>query len=99
MYSVAKPMVLSLAPKAKSSGLFHRSSTAVSTRDTASCKPKQLPRVFSAESMSCRPIKMEARGAPPAPTNAAKADTIMISGMQTPTPVSARLPFSGIWPM
>ena len=38
---------------------------------------------------------MEARGAPPEATSAANADTIMMIGMHTPTPVSARLPTSG----
>ena len=42
---------------------------------------------------------IEARGAPPLPTRAAKAETIMISGMQTPTPVRAIAPDAGIWPM
>ena len=41
----------------------------------------------------------EARGAPPELTSAAKDDTSMMSGIQTPTPVSARSPTSGICPI
>ena len=42
---------------------------------------------------------MEALGAPPLLTSAANADTIMIMGRQTPTPVSASAPSSGICPI
>ena len=44
-------------------------------------------------------MAMDARGAPPEQISAAKAETIMISGMQTPTPVSAIAPSPGIWPI
>ena len=44
-------------------------------------------------------MKMEARGAPPVLTKAANAETIMMIGRHTPTPVSASAPSSGIWPM
>ena len=44
-------------------------------------------------------MAMDARGAPPEATSAAKAEMIMISGRHTPTPVSARLPSPGMWPM
>ena len=63
------------------------------------CKVKQLPSVFSADSWSFLPIKMEARGAPPVLTKAANAETIRMIGRHTPTPVSARLPSPGMWPM
>ena len=46
---------------------------------------KQLPRVFSAEVLSPLPIKIEARGAPPFPTRAAKADIIIMIGIHTHT--------------
>ena len=61
-----------------------------------SCVRKQLPRVFSADSVSLCPMKIDARGAPPFPTRAANAATIMISGIQTPTPISARAPTFGM---
>jgi len=41
-------------------------------------------------------MAMEARGAPPEATSAAKAETIMMRGMHTPTPVRARLPSPGM---
>ena len=45
------------------------------------------------------PMLMDARGAPPEATSAAKADTIRMIGVQTPRPVRARLPTCGMWPM
>ena len=59
------------------------------------CSAKQLPKIFSADVRSFLPIKIEALGAPPELTSAANADTIMIIGIQTPTPVRARLPLAG----
>ena len=44
-------------------------------------------------------MAMEARGAPPEDTKAEKAEMIMMMGRHTPTPVRARLPSPGIWPM
>ena len=79
--------------------LFHRSRTAVRTAEITICAVKQLPRVFSADAWSPLPIKIEARGAPPYPMNAANAVTIIISGMQTPTPVRAAAPTPGMWPI
>lgn len=43
--------------------------------------------------------EQDARGAPPMLTKAANADTIMMRGIHTPTPVRAKLPSLGIWPM
>ena len=63
------------------------------------CSAKQLPKIFSADVWSFLPIKIEALGAPPELTSAANADTIMIIGIQTPTPVRARLPTSGMCPI
>ena len=60
---------------------------------------KQLPSVRSAEALSRRPMKIDARGAPPLLTSAAKAEMIIISGMHTPTPVRASAPWPGMWPM
>ena len=88
-------MVFSLAPKAIRKLLFPVKRMMVSKRDTMICVVKQLPRVRSADSLSPFPIKIEALGAPPFPTRAAKAETIMMRGMHTPTPVSASAPFSG----
>ena len=42
---------------------------------------------------------MEARGAPPIDTSAAKAEMAVISGKQTPTPVRATSPMPSRWPM
>ena len=92
-------MVFSLAPNAISNSSFQTSSTAVSSTEMTSCATKQLPKVRSADSLSPLPIKMDARGAPPLPTSAANADTIIMSGRQTPTPVSAAAPMSGMCPM
>ena len=92
-------MVFSLAPKASSRSRLQISKTAVSAAATASSKVKQPAMVRSAFSFWPLPMKMDARGAPPPPASAAKADTIIMSGIHTPTPVSARLPTSGIWPI
>ena len=92
-------MVFSLAPKASSASRPQRSSTAVSTMEMPICSVKQPPSVFSALSISLRPMKIDARGAPPEAVKHAKADTIRMIGRHTPTPVSARLPTSGMWPM
>ena len=92
-------MVFSLAPKAISRSRFQIRRTAVSTTEIRICSTKQFPSVFSADTLSFFPIKMDALGAPPYPTRAANAETIMISGMHTPTPVSAAAPISGICPM
>ena len=48
------------------------------------------------------PSEMEARGAPPMASNAAKAEMIMMTGRHTPTPVSARAPTVSVgcmWPI
>ena len=92
-------MVFSLAPKAIRKSLFQIRSTAVRITEIRIWTAKQLPSVFSADSLSCFPIKIDALGAPPYPTRAANADTIMIRGMHTPTPVSAAAPIPGICPI
>ena len=92
-------MVFSLAPKVSSSSRFHSSSTAVRIREIKICRLKQPPRVFSALSLLPWPIKMEARGAPPEPTSAEKAETIRMMGRQTPMPVRASLPSPGMCPI
>ena len=60
---------------------------------------KQFPRIFSAPSLSFFPIKILALGAPPIPIRAAKADTIIIIGKQTPSPVNAAAPSPGMCPI
>ena len=92
-------MVFSLAPKASSNGRFQIRSTAVRMSETRICSVKQLPSVFSADSWSFLPMKIDARGAPPVLMSAANAETIMIIGRHTPTPVSAREPSPGICPI
>ena len=91
--------MFSLAPKIISRSRFQTSMTTVSTAEIPICSVTQPPSILSAPSISPRPMLIDARGAPPELTNAANADTMMISGMHTPTPVSARLPSPGIWPM
>ena len=92
-------MVSGVAPKASKKLRPPISSTTVRRADTRIWSKKQLPRISSADSLSLRPMAMEDRGAPPLLTRAAKAETIMMRGIQTPTPVSAIAPSSGMWPM
>ena len=79
--------------------LLQSSSAAVKIAEMASCIVTQPPRIFSASACLPFPIAMEARGAPPEATKDANAETIRISGIQTPTPVNARLPSVGICPI
>ena len=65
-------MVFLLAPKLNSKSSLQISKTIVRIADNIICNIKQFPKVFSAELLSFLPIKIEARGAPPALTNAAK---------------------------
>ena len=92
-------MVLPLAPKARRRSSPQRRSTAVSVRERRICRVKLPPRMRSALSWSPWPMAMEARGALPEATRAAKAETMRITGMQTPRPVRARSPPMGMWPM
>ena len=55
-----------------------------------------FPRIRSASSFFPLPSAMAESGAPPAPTNALKADMITIMGSASPTPVRAVAPTSGI---
>ena len=59
----------------------------------------QFPMILSASSFSPFPIIMEALGAPPILTNAANAEIHIITGIVTPTPVSALGPVCGICPI
>ena len=80
-------------------GLPNSRITAVSTAAIRTSMVVQLPNIFSAVSLSPFPIMMDALGAPPMLTNAAKAEMAIIRGMVTPTPVSALGPTSAIWPI
>ena len=91
--------MLPLAPNAASRSPLHSSITAVRIIEIIICSEKQPPSIFSAVVWSPLPIAIEALGAPPELISAANAEIIIISGRQTPTPVSARLPSPGIWPM
>ena len=71
----------------------------VSSREAASRRIRELPRIRSASSLRPAPRRMDARGAPPCPAKAAKADTRVIMGKVTPTPVRAVLPTSGMCPI
>ena len=92
-------MVFPLAPNSSRRSSFQISITAVNTAEMHICRAKQPASVFSAEAWSPLPMNIDARGAPPEPIRAANAEMIRISGIQTPTPVRARLPASGICPI
>ena len=59
----------------------------------------QLPRMELASSIFPSPMCTTAREEPPMPTRAEMAETKRITGKQTPRPVRARSPTSGMWPM
>ena len=67
-------MVASEAPKAMRMGRLKAEKVTVSTAAVHSSMVRELPRIRSAPSRSPAPRRMEARGAPPAPKKAAKAD-------------------------
>ena len=92
-------MLLALVGLVGFTGCGQSKGTAVKIIDIIICNDKQLPNIFSAVSLSFFPIKMDALGAPPELIKAAKAETIIINGKQTPTPVKAKSPISSIWPM
>ena len=76
--------------------------TAVSTTDAPTSRVRLLPMIRSDSFKSPRPSAMEARGAPPKASSAAKAEITMMMGRQTPTPVRASLPTVSagcMWPM
>lgn len=92
-------MVASEAPKARRMGSLKALKPTVSTAAVISSRARELPRIRSAWSFFPAPSWMAASGAPPCPAKAAKADTSVMMGKVTPTPVSARSPTSGMWPM
>ena len=92
-------MVLPLAPNISRMLLPKVRKNTVSTRATAIRAVVQLPRMFSASSFLPFPSMMDALGAPPMLTRAAKAEMAMMTGNVTPTPVRALAPTPGRWPM
>ena len=92
-------MVSSEAPKAMSTGSLIMENTVVSTAAKISSKVVELPKIFSAPSRSPAPRRMEARGAPPMPAKAVKAEMSMRMGKVMPRPVRAVRPTSGMWPI
>ena len=95
-------MVFSLAPKVISRGSAKTRKTTVSVTAAITSRVKLLPMMRWEPSRSPRPSWMEALGAPPMPTRAAKAEMTIITGRQTPTPVRARDPTVStgrIWPI
>ena len=92
-------MVASEAPKAISTGRWMSWNTTVSTAEAHRSRVTELPRMRSAPSRSPAPRRMEARGAPPWPAKAAKAEIRVMMGKVTPRPVRAVPPMTGMWPI
>ena len=92
-------MVLPLAPNISRMRRPKIRKKAVRTTATVIRAVVQLPRMFSASSFLPLPSIMDALGAPPMLTRAAKAEIAMITGKVTPTPVSAWAPSPGRWPI
>ena len=92
-------MVLALAPNISRILRPKVRKKAVSTTATTIRAVVQLPRIFSASSFLPLPSMMDALGAPPMLTRAAKAEMAMMTGKVTPTPVRALAPTPGRWPM
>ena len=91
--------MFSLAPKINNRSSAKKKKIKVNIIDIITKNEKEFPKVFSALSFSPFPKKMDALGAAPILTNAAKAEISIISGKHTPTPVRANLPTSAIWPI
>ena len=79
-------MVLPLAPNISRMLRPKMRKKAVRTTATVIRAVVQLPRMFSASSFLPLPSIMDALGAPPMLTRAAKAEIAMITGKVTPTP-------------
>ena len=60
---------------------------------------KAVPIISPALLLSFLPLAMEHRGAPPVPKRSEKADSRVIRGKQTPTPVRAIVEAPGILPI
>ena len=85
-------MVSQLAPNNSKMNLPKISIIPVNITDNTTSSHVQLPITFSARSLSPFPIKIDAFGAPPILTRAAKAEMARITGAVTPTPASACFP-------
>ena len=92
-------MVFSLAPNKYSRGSLKIRKITVSAAAKRISMENVFPRMFSARFRSPFPREMAASGAPPAPIKELKADTRVMMGKVTPTPVRAVAPISGIRPM
>ena len=92
-------MVSSEAPKAMSRGSLTMENRVVRTAARQSSRVAEFPKISSAPSRSPAPRWMEARGAPPMPAKAVKAEISIRMGKVTPRPVRAVRPTSGMWPM
>ena len=92
-------MVASEAPKAYRTGSWKAEKPTVSTAAAISSRVTELPRIRWASTRRLAPSWIAARGAPPCPAKAAKADTSVMMGKVIPTPVRATSPTSGMWPM
>ena len=99
MNETAYPMVSSLAPNSRHTGSPKASIAAVSTTESTTSSQVQLPMTRSAVSVSPLPMKIEAFGAPPMLTSAAKVAMAKMMGAVTPTPASACGPASVMRPM
>ena len=71
----------------------------VKTTAAHSSMVRELPRMRCASTLRFAPSWMAARGAPPCPAKAAKAEIRVMIGNVTPTPVRATSPISGMWPI
>ena len=89
----------SLAPNSCRIGFPKNSMSPVNTTDKIINIHVQHPITFSACSLSPLPIKIDAFGAPPILTSAAKAEIARITGAVTPTPAKACFPTPGICPI
>ena len=71
----------------------------VKTTDRRTSNVAQLPKMALAPSGSPAPMRTTAREPPPMPTRAERAETNMMTGKHTPSPVRARSPTPSMWPM
>ena len=92
-------MVSADAPNANSNGRWNREKPTVKTRAMVTSMDTALPRMASAPFRSPAPRRMDARGAPPMPAKAEKAEIRVRMGKVTPTPVRAVFPTTAMWPI
>ena len=80
-------------------GSFTARKNTVTITDRTTSRAVELPRMALAWSSFPSPMRTTAREPPPMPTRAEMAETNMITGKHTPSPVRARSPTPSIWPM